>query len=627
MEEGSAEPIRRSEWRVRPAGSPVWCRCVSMATRPDNWKFRLIAAMSAAIIVAFGTAQSGVFSEDDPSSGSHGEGAESSGPPPYIPPPSPGAEHWSMPDLWIDEPPFPYLPGEDRSKSRSVGGVVHGHLVNSVAIPQPHPGLAFLDVHYERGLFYTTDRMREIVEGAAAHVREHFPDAVVPLGNFGNPGGGDIPYSFSHNSGRDADIGFFLKGPDGDPAVPSELVGLDRRGRYNGEEGEFRFDVARNWRLVEGLIEAGGDQLQYIFISRPLKRMLMREASRVGASREIRRRARAVLHQPHGSLPHNDHFHVRIYCSAIDVASGCWDRGTKHSWYDPFEQRKRAAIRDGREALEREEPDVRARAARRLALLEDTGSESLLVESLEVDAPQVRAAAARALAALDTGRRAVGERLPEESDAQAYLEMVDAMSRLGGPYATRVLTEQLDAPRSITLPGRMQADSRAFVADALIRLEEERPVDALVELLESDSADVRRAAARALNHLTNRKFGDEWGASDPERRRADLERWRRWLRENGDKSRERWLIEGFDEAGYDVERLDSAHVWPLCRAVTDEDHLSYNAQRVLMGISGRQPESLSWSKKDASVFWRRWFERRRQRFGVAPVPDGMSTLN
>ncbi len=56
------------------------------------------------------------------------------------------------------------------------------------------------------------------------------------------------------------------------------------------------------------------------------------------------------------------------------------------------------------------------------------------------------------------------------------------------------------------------------------------------------------------------------------------------------------------------------------------DHLSYNAQRVLMRVAKREPATLSWSKADADFYWRRWFERRRKRYGVPPVPEGMSTL-
>jgi penicillin-insensitive murein endopeptidase len=529
-----------------------------------------------------------------------------------------------MPGLWQRDPPFPYLPGENRTRSRSIGGVVHGHLVNSVSIPQPHPSLTFLDVQYQRRLFYTTDRMRDLVVGAAEHVRDHHPEAVVRLGNFGNPGGGDIPYSVSHNSGRDADLAFFMVGPDGEPAVPEDLAPLDNQGRYETDFGTYRFDPERNWRLIEGVIEHGGDQLQYIFVSRPLRRMLLAEARRQGADREVRRRARALLHQPYGSLPHDDHFHIRIYCSAIDVASGCWDRGTKHPWYSAHRGARRRALERALEGLEAEEIDVRVAAARRLGMMGDSSEVDRLVDALADDSGRVRAAAARALGRLDSGTEALVARLDAESDDQAYLEVVDALGRIGGGRAVEALTGELGEARAVSLPGGVETDGRTFVAEALIRLEDGRPVEELVGLLENESEAVRRASMRALHFLTNQRLVGSDGAAEGD---GVVEAWRSWLDEHADQSREVWLRDGFKRAGYEVDRLDARHVWGLTRAITDVDYLSHNAQRVLMEISGRQPRSLHWPKEDASFYWRRWFERRHQRLGAPPVPEELSTLD
>ena len=65
----------------------------------------------------------------------------------------------------------------------------------------------------------------------------------------------------------------------------------------------------------------------------------------------------------------------------------------------------------------------------------------------------------------------------------------------------------------------------------------------------------------------------------------------------------------------------------MTRAITLEDHLSYNAQRALMRITGKDAATLSWSKADASFWWRRWMERRRARLGIAKPPPELSTLD
>jgi hypothetical protein len=46
-----------------------------------------------------------------------------------------------------------------------------------------------------------------------------------------------------------------------------------------------------------------------------------------------------------------------------------------------------------------------------------------------------------------------------------------------------------------------------------------------------------------------------------------------------------------------------------------------------MEIAGRQRRSLRWPKRAANFFWRGWFEKRRERYGVPPVPAEMSTLD
>lgn len=546
--------------------------------------------------------------------------------PPFIPPPEPGEQAWRMPDLDLRAPTFPYLPDEPRDVSRSIGGVVHGYLVESRAVPQPHPGLAFLNVQYDRGLIYSTDRMVRLLEGAAAHVRDHFPDSTVYLGNLGNPGGGDIPYSVSHNSGRDADLAFFLHDEQGRPAVPDDLVPLDENGEHETDDGRvLSFDPARNWRLVEGIIEAGGDQLQYIFVSNSLRRMLLEQAREVDAPARVVRRARALLHQPYGALPHNDHFHVRIYCSKVDVKSGCWDRGTRHAWYDHHASARWKALAKARELVAAEEASVREAALHRLALLEDEGGWRRVADRLEDQAPVVRAAAARTLGALNRGAASLAERLPEEQHPQVLLEIVDALGRLGGRRATRALTGALDEPRVIRLPGRFETDLREFVAESLIDTERADPVPALLTLLEAERAAVRAEAARALRYLTNHSFGERW-AEGAEHWQPAVAKWKKWWETHHDKSREAWMQLGFVQAGYEVEDLDGQNVWGLCRAIEDADHLSYNAQRVLMGISGREPASLSWPKHDASFYWRRWFERRHERFGAPPIPRELSTL-
>jgi penicillin-insensitive murein endopeptidase len=59
----------------------------------------------------------------------------------------------------------------------------------------------------------------------------------------------------------------------------------------------------------------------------PLAELLLDHARKIGEPADLLARARLALRQPGDSAPHNDHFHVRIYCSEADRAYGCIDRG------------------------------------------------------------------------------------------------------------------------------------------------------------------------------------------------------------------------------------------------------------------------------------------------------------
>ena len=87
------------------------------------------------------------------------------------------------------------------------------------------------------------------------------------------------------------------------------------------------FDVERNWYLVRSIIENPIVSVQYIFVFDPLKQMLLDHAGAIGEPPDVIEQASYLLHQPGDSAPHDDHFHVRLYCAKSDRAVGCRDRG------------------------------------------------------------------------------------------------------------------------------------------------------------------------------------------------------------------------------------------------------------------------------------------------------------
>ena len=107
-------------------------------------------------------------------------------------------------------------------------------------------------------------------------------------------------------------------------------VVFDRNGR--SLDGTLRFDTARNWALVRALLEDPGVEIQYLFVHNNLRRAMLQHAHAVGDDADLVDRADALLRQPGDSLPHDDHLHVRIYCSAADRPYGCRDQGPVRWW-------------------------------------------------------------------------------------------------------------------------------------------------------------------------------------------------------------------------------------------------------------------------------------------------------
>ena len=92
----------------------------------------------------------------------------------------------------------------------------------------------------------------------------------------------------------------------------------------------LRLDAARTWRFVQALLEETEGQVQRIFIVEHVRAMLLAEAARARAPSALRDRFAEITCQP--GTPHDDHMHVRFYCSAEDMAGGCFDTPPTYPW-------------------------------------------------------------------------------------------------------------------------------------------------------------------------------------------------------------------------------------------------------------------------------------------------------
>jgi penicillin-insensitive murein DD-endopeptidase len=150
---------------------------------------------------------------------------------------------------------------------------------------------------------------------SAADVAKAKPGSVMLVGDLSSENGGPLSGHRSHQSGRDADIAFYMTNSEGRPAWPGHFVAFDGEGKAK-RGGSLRFDDRQNWLLVESW---AGDQragLSHIFVSTPLRKRLLDYGRRHARRKDHYERAIKLLKQPEQGEPHDDHFHVRIACPA-----------------------------------------------------------------------------------------------------------------------------------------------------------------------------------------------------------------------------------------------------------------------------------------------------------------------
>ena len=234
------------------------------------------------------------------------------------------------------QPTEPSVLDASASESTSLGSPTRGRLEGGLALPLNAPGLLRLPRKDPESRYGTVELVHALVR-AAAKVERETPGAPVSIGDLSRPEGGDISGHASHRSGRDVDVLFYLLRDDGEPFVPSKFIPLDPEGRGTdygdlsdpADDVPVRIDIPRTWRFVAALL-AEDAAVQRILIVEHLRSALLAEAKRQGTAKDIVQRFAEVTCQPR--FPHDDHMHIRVFCSAEDVRAGCEDPKPRFPW-------------------------------------------------------------------------------------------------------------------------------------------------------------------------------------------------------------------------------------------------------------------------------------------------------
>jgi penicillin-insensitive murein endopeptidase len=196
--------------------------------------------------------------------------------------------------------------------AQSVGSPTEGHLVGGAHLDES-TYLRIVPFYKGSNASWGLESLVGLVDRAGQRVHKQYPDAVLSVGHLSKHGGGEIDRHASHESGRDADIGFFIANQAGKPLYSDHFVAFLGDGTAPSWPGA-RFDDARNWALVAALVGDGHAHITHIFVATWMRSRILEYAAKINAPMNLRVRASALMAQPKGAMPHDDHFHVRIAC-------------------------------------------------------------------------------------------------------------------------------------------------------------------------------------------------------------------------------------------------------------------------------------------------------------------------
>jgi penicillin-insensitive murein DD-endopeptidase len=197
-------------------------------------------------------------------------------------------------------------------RAESIGSPNDGHLKGGAHLDVSRPWFRVVPAYESGDVRWGLPVFLNMIDRAARAVNKRFPGSVLDVGDISRHGGGDVLRHHSHETGRDADLGFYAVDAHNKQIHARTFIKFDTSMASPTVPGA-RYDLARNWAFVQELLTDPGARVSHIFIAEWIRHEVLAYA-RPRVSRALWDRAAIVMMQPHNSLPHDDHFHVRISC-------------------------------------------------------------------------------------------------------------------------------------------------------------------------------------------------------------------------------------------------------------------------------------------------------------------------
>lgn len=514
--------------------------------------------------------------------------------------------------------------------SLSRGWTSSGSLDRSVRVPLRGTGYAFFKHIRGRETYYGTAEMAGFVARVGARMKAADPDSVVGIGNVSLRKGGRSRWHRSHQTGRDVDVAMFLIDRKGKARNPQDFrsFGPDLKSR---DGRGMTFDVARNLSLVLAMIEDMDVGVQWIFCAEYLKQAMLEAARTRGVDDELLERLGRVLHQPTDALPHDDHFHVRLYCSVEDRLYGCLDRPPLWSWVDRGDAAYEARVSALSRILAHEALDLRVDAVGWLKRIRARPAVPALVALLNSEEEKLARASLDALRAIGDPAAIPGilEALSRAKDLKWASRLFRTLTAFWTHDNLAVGTRFLASPQELLHTELHAADHTDFLitsAGLLERFGTLKEAPMLLPLLDHRRRSVQTAAEKALRRITAHSSSPKVASSKGRRHDRAVKWWRKLLADQED-----WhglLRLGLRRAGHKVgdDLTTSKNVKRLIKAVDDRRaYVSHNAVRLLSSVTGHEVEPYFRSRRALKRHWERWLEENGDSWKERPpqAPAGI----
>ncbi|NQW61903.1 MAG: penicillin-insensitive murein endopeptidase [Deltaproteobacteria bacterium] len=505
-------------------------------------------------------------------------------------------------------------PARRSAGSIALGNTSRGGLIDPAMVPDAGEFHYILPAHLGRPTHYGTDELVELMLTTGEQVAAAFPASRLAIGNLSVFDGGRISWSRSHNSGRDVDLGFFLRDKEGADLPLETLVHIRRSGAVAEIPGAT-FDTERNWATVKALLTSETAKVQWIFVYAPLERMLLAHAAKLGEPQPLIDKAATIMHQPGDSAPHDDHFHVRIFCTLDDRLEGCRNTGPRRDGVPSFDREVAARALELLRGTASSDADVALQSARVLRRLQPESLDGQLLAMV----PHANASARGELLELadELGvRRGVAPLVAlAASDADPLVRMrafrlVIASSEEVATQATRAMLLEPGPPLADQTPIRLAiARAKKGSVDGAL-------MPGYIASLGDTDAQVRREAGRRISHITARPHPlDPVNATSAAQREQLVAHWKQWWRDHQNEDLATRVAAAFREANLRVKTKkgdwDRKALAEACKSRIEG--LSFAASAQLATLTGKAGPAVDATPEQRYNHWRPLVRTSRKR--------------